>query len=345
MKTFASDNAAGAHPEILDAIARANRGHALAYGHDEYTEAAGARFRDLFGERARVLFVFGGTGANVVALGPALRPYHSVLCAASSHLWMDECGAVERILGAKLVPIPTPDGKLDPDSVRPHVVGRGVVHHAQPRVLSVTQSTEWGTRYRPEELAALADFAHGEGMVLHVDGARLANAAAALDLPLAAFTTEVGVDVLSFGGTKNGLLFGDAVVFLDPTLAAEGPWFQKQGTQLPSKMRFVAAQFDALLSGDLWLRSARHANAMARRLADALASVEGVEIVQPVEVNAVFCRIPAGPRAELRRRWTFHDWDEATDVCRLMTAFDTTEEDVDGLAADARALLGISSGP
>lgn len=338
-RSLASDNAAGAHPAILAAIERANAGHALAYGEDVFTAAARRRFREHFGEAAETLFVFGGSGANVVALRSAVDSWQAVVCAASAHIHVDECAAPERFLGGKVLPVPTPDGKLTPELVRPHLWGRGVVHHAQVRALSITQPTEWGTLYEPAEIRALAALAHEHDMVLHLDGARLANAAAALDLPLRALTTDVGVDVLSFGGTKNGLLFGEAVVFLEPGLFAAAPYHQKQAMQLPSKMRFVAAQFDRLLQDDLWRDAARHANAMARRLAEALTPLPGVEIVQAVRVNGVFVRFSPDVLRALHDRFVFHTWDEAASIARLMTAWDTEAEDVDAFAAATRALV------
>ena len=326
---FASDNAAGVHPAVLEAIDRANAGHALAYGDDRWTNSAAARIQEILGGDAKVLFVFGGTGANVVGLRTAVDSYQAVLCAESSHLWRDECAAPERFLGCKIVPITTHDGKLRPEDVSAHVHGVGDVHHAQPRVVSVSQSTEWGTVYTPDELRALADIAHENGMLLHVDGARLANAAAALGVPLGALGAEVGVDVMTLGGTKLGMLAGDAVAIFDDGLKARAGYFQKQAMQLVSKMRFVAAQFDALLTDDLWLELATHANDMARQLGDQLHAVDGVSLVQPVQTNMVYARFPEELAARIQQEvGPFHHPTRDHTVGRLVTAWDTQRSDV-----------------
>ena len=326
---FASDNAAGVHPAVLEAIHRANAGHALAYGDDRWTNSAAARIQELLGGGAKVLFVFGGTGANVVGLRTAVDSYQAVLCAESSHLWRDECAAPERFLGCKIVPITTDDGKLRPEDVSALVHGVGDVHHAQPRVVSVSQSTEWGTVYTPDELRALADIAHENGMLLHVDGARLANAAAALGVPLGALGAEVGVDVMTLGGTKLGMLAGDAIAIFDDGLKARAGYYQKQAMQLVSKMRFVAAQFDALLTDDLWLELATHANDMARQLGDQLHAVEGVSLVQPVQTNMVYARFPGELAARIQQEvGPFHCPTSDHAVGRLVTAWDTERSDV-----------------
>ncbi len=339
---FASDNAAGVHPEVLAAIAAANTGHAVAYGDDPHTRAATALLRAEFGADVEVLLTFGGTGANVVGLGALLRPWEGVLCAASAHVYVDECGAPERFLGCKLVPLPTEDGKLSPAQVRAAVgapAASSQVHHVVPRVLSVSQSTEFGTVYRPEELKALSAVVRERGMLLHMDGARLANAAAALELPLRALTADVGVDVLSFGATKNGAMGAEAVVLFDRARGEAARFGQKQAMQLPSKQRFLAAQFEALLTGGLWRRNAGHANRMAQRLATGVARLPGVRIAQPVEANAVFAHLPPDRIAALQARRYFLVWDEATALVRWMCSFDTTEEDVDAFLADLEAVL------
>ena len=340
---FASDNNSGAHPEILAAIAAANDGHVVAYGDDEYTAIARRRFREHFGEQAEAFMVFNGTGANVLAIEALARPYEAVICAASAHLNVDECGAPERIAGVKLLGVETADGKLTPDLVADRITGVGDQHSSQPRVVSISQASELGTVYTPEEVRALADLAHRHGMALHVDGARLANAAAAFDLPLRALTTDVGVDVLSFGGTKNGLLLGDAIVFLRSDLARDFPFIRKQSMQLASKMRFLAVQFDALLGGDLWRRNAAHANAMARRLAGAVAAINDVELAYPVQANGVFATLPGEAIERLRNALPaalpFYVWDEPAGTIRLMCSWDTTEEDVDGLGAAIAAAI------
>jgi threonine aldolase len=339
---FASDNYAGVLPEVLDAIAAANSGHAVSYGADEWTARAEELFRSHFGDEARAALVFNGTGANVVALQALTRPYQAAICASTAHLNVDECGAPEHVAGIKLLAIDTPDGKLTPPLVQPRLVRIGDEHAVQPRVVSITQSTELGTVYTPDEVRALADQAHEHGLLLHVDGARLANAAAALDVSLRAITTDLGVDAVSFGGTKNGLMLGEAVVFLRGELGDEVAFLRKQSMQLASKMRFIAAQFEPLLSGDLWLRTAAHANAMARRLAAAVATVEGVQITQRVQANAVFALLPPGAAAALQERWRFYVWDESTGEVRWMCSWDTTPGDVDAFAADVREAVAAA---
>jgi len=337
--SFASDNYAGALPEVIDAIAAANAGHAPSYGADDWTRRTQARFRDHFGPDARAYLVLNGTGANVVALRALTKPWDAVVCAETAHLNVDECGAPEQVAGLKLLTLPTPDGKLTPELVARRLVRFGDEHAVQPRVMSITQSSELGTVYSVEETRALADQAHEHGMLLHVDGARLANAAAALDLPLRALTTDAGVDAVSFGGTKNGLVIGEAVVLLRPDVGEGVDYLRKQSMQLASKMRFLAAQFDALLDADRWRRSAAHANAMARRLADALGGVPGVRVTQSVDANAVFALLPPAATERLQERWRFYVWDESTGEVRWMCSWDTTPEDVDAFAADVRSTL------
>ncbi|MEA2190083.1 MAG: threonine aldolase [Solirubrobacteraceae bacterium] len=337
MKGFASDNNAAAHPEVLEAIARANDGHAAAYGADPWTARAEELLREHFGEHARSYLVFNGTGANVLCMRAMCRPWESVLCAAGAHVNVDEGGAPEQIAGVKLHALPTADGKLTPELVAPWLGRRGDEHAVQPRVVTVTQSSELGTRYSPEELTALADFAHEHDLLLHVDGSRLANAAAALGVPLRAVATDAGVDALSFGGTKNGLLLGEAVVLLRPELADGFAYLRKQTLQLASKGRFLAAQFIALLEGDLWLRNAAHANAMATRLAGALASAPAVRLLAPVQANGVFAAIPPAATEILQRDWRFYVWDPATGAVRWMCSWDTTADEVDAFAQDVRS--------
>jgi len=330
---FASDNYAGIHPEILEAIARANGGHQAAYGADVYTRHLQGVFQQHFGGEAMAYPVFNGTGANVISLQAMTERWDAVICAESSHINVDECGAPERVGGLKLLSVPTPLGKLTPELVDRQARGWGDEHRAQPKVVSITQSTELGTCYSVDEIAAMVEHAHGHDMVVHLDGARIANAAAALDVPLRAFTTDVGVDVVSFGGTKNGLMLGECVVVLNPESVRGMLFLRKLSMQLASKMRFVSVQFDALLSGDLWLRNARHANAMASRLEAAVRDMHGVEVQRPVEANAVFAILPAAVTERLQGRYPFYLWDEKTGEVRWMTSFDTTEADVDGLAA------------
>jgi threonine aldolase len=340
---FASDNHSGAHPEVLAAIEAANAGHAPAYGEDSYTAAAEERFREHFGPEARAFLVFNGSGANVASLDAVTRGFEAAICTETAHMHVDECGAPERIAGTKLLTVATDHGKLGPSDLSRWEGRRGDDHFPQPRVVSITQATELGTVYSVDEIRAIADATHELGMLLHVDGARLSNAAASLDLSLREITTDAGVDVVSFGGTKNGLLFGEAVVFLRPELAEGFIFVRKQLAQLASKMRFVAAQFDALLGGDLWLRNAGHANEMARRLAAAVEEIDGVEIAHPVQANAVFARLPRPAIDRLLSEWPyekpFYIWDEAANEVRWMCGWDTTADDVDAFADAIRSAV------
>lgn len=329
---FTSDNCAGVHPEVLAALAAANGGHQPSYGRDAYTAHLQEVFRRHFGPHAEAYPVFNGTGANVVGLTAMTEPWSGVICAETAHANLDEGGAPERVGGLKLLPVPTPDGKLTPALIDRQARGWGDEHRAQPRVVSITQCTELGTVYTAEEITALATHTHGLGMLLHMDGTRLANAAAALGLPLRAFTTDAGVDVLSFGGTKNGLLYGEVVLVLNPSAVRGMKFLRKSSMQLASKMRFVSAQFIALLEDDLWLRSAGHANAMAARLHTAVRDLPGVEVPRAPEANEVFIRLPPDVASRLRKRYEFETWDETTDEIRWVCSFDTTETDVDALA-------------
>ncbi len=333
-RTFASDNWAGVHPEVLAAVARANDGgHAPAYGADPWTAEAHRLLADHFGDGTEVYFAFNGTGTNVVGLQSLLRPFEAVVCADAAHIDVDECGAPERFLGSKLLTVATPDGKLTPDLAAGAVTGIGDEHHVQARVVSITQSTEVGTVYSVDEIAALAEWAHAHDLLLHLDGARIANAAAALDVDFGAFGQAAGVDVVSFGGTKNGAFGAEAVVTFRPEAQTRLRFIRKQSMQLSSKMRFVAAQFVALLTDDLWLRSARHANAMALRLGVGAARVPGVELAYPVQANGVFAVLPPRVTSALQADYPFYVWDEATGVVRWMASFDTTESDVDAFVA------------
>lgn len=342
VRGFASDNYAGIHPEVLRAIAGANGGHQVSYGEDVYTQHLQQIFASHFGPAARPYVVFNGTGANVIALQAMCRRWEAVICAESAHIEVDEGGAPEKMAGLKLHTVPTPDGKLTPALIDRQARGFGDQHRAQPRVVSITQSTELGTCYTAAEIAAVADRTHTYGMLLHLDGARISNAAATLGLPLRAFTTDVGVDVLSFGGTKNGLLASECVVVLNPDSVAGVDYLRKTSMQLASKMRFFAVQFEALLAGDLWLRNASHANAMAARLFDAVQHLPGVDVVYPVQANAVFAAIPPGVAKRMQQRFRFYAWDEQTGVVRWMTSFDTTEADVDAFAAALGAELAAA---
>ena len=338
-RSFASDNNAGVHPEIMAAIAAANDGHVVAYGDDPYTARAVARFREHLGADTEVFFVFGGTGANVLGLKAMTESHEGVICADTAHINVDECGAPEKFTGCKLLSVPTTQGKFRVPAFRHFMHGVGFEHHVQPRVISISQATEMGTVYTPKEIKELAAFAHQHDMLLHVDGARIANAAASLRLPLRAITRDVGVDVLSFGGAKNGMMYGEAVVFFDQALAKDFKYTRKQGTHLPSKMRFISAQFEALLTNDLWLRNAEHANRMATMLARELRKISRITITQPVEANGVFAIVPKKYVARLQKHYFFYVWNEATSEVRLMTSFDTTEDDIADFVALVKKIV------
>ena len=337
IRGFASDNYAGARPEVLAALALANGGHQVAYGEDEYTEHLQRVFRSHFGQRAQAFPVFNGTGANVVALQAVTDRWGAVIAADTAHIHVDECGAPERIGGLKLLTVPTPGGKVTPELIDREAHGWEDEHRAMPQVVSITQSTELGTVYTPDEVRAICDHAHERKMLVHLDGSRIANAAATLDVPMRAFTNAVGVDILSFGGTKNGAVFGEAVVVLNPDAVGAMKHLRKLSMQLASKMRFVYVQLEALLAKDLWLRNARHANAMAQRLATGAREIPGVEILYPVQSNGVFARLPHDVSERLQKQYRFYFWDESAGVVRWMCAFDTEESDVDGFLTALRA--------
>jgi threonine aldolase len=336
---FASDNYSGIHPEVLQALAGANGAHQVAYGEDVYT----ARLQEVFvrhlGEGIETFPVFNGTGANVIGLQSMLPRWGAVICTSTAHIHTDECGAPERVGGFKLLPVATPDGKLTPELIDQEAWGWGDEHRAQPLVVSISQTTELGTAYTVDEVKAIADHAHAHGMTLHMDGARISNAAATLGVPLRAFTSDAGVDVLSFGGTKNGMMLGECVVVLNPEAANGLPYLRKLNMQLSSKMRFISAQFIALLESDLWLRNATHANAMAARLRGALedgladASIQGISFTQATQSNAVFAVLPRGVADRLRKSFRFYDWNPATQEVRWMCGYDTTEDDIDAFVA------------
>lgn len=342
-RAFASDNAAGAHPAVLEALAAANEGHALAYGSDPWTAETESRMRDLFGAPVETFLTWNGTGANVMALGTLLLPGDCIVCSEWAHIAVDETGAPERSLGAKVLTLPSADAKLRPEQLQHLAHLQGVQHHAQPGVVSITQSTELGTLYTADEVAALCDTAHAMGMKVHLDGARLANATAALGGTVAAlrsFTIDAGVDVVSFGGTKAGLMGGEAVVYLDPALATRAKYVRKQVNQLPSKMRFLAAQFNALLDDMRWVSGADQANRMATRLYEHTRSLPGVTFDAAPQVNSVFPCLPEWSIAPLRDWCFFWDWNVARDQVRWMTAWDTTLDDVDRFVAGVAHLLG-----
>lgn len=341
-RSFASDNNAGIHPKILQAVSAANRGHAVGYGDDVHTEGAVRKFKQHFGSDIEVFMVFNGTAANCLSLKAATESYQAVICTEAAHIYTDECGAPEKFTGCKLIPITAPDGKLTVKAVSHAYHGIGDQHHVQPRAISITQATEMGTLYQPKEVRDLARFAHQRNMVLHMDGARIANAAAALGLTLRAATRDLGVDVLSFGGTKNGAMGAEAVVFFDKKLARDFLYVRKQGMQLASKMRFISAQFDALLSGNLWRRNAEHANRMADRLKNEIGKIPRVKIVYPVEANGVFAKIPRQAIAKIQKRYFFYVWNEEESVVRWMCSWDTTEGDVRQFAKFVAGAVGRS---
>lgn len=335
---FGSDNHSGISREILTAIGGANEDHALAYGDDEWCARTEGIFRETFGPEAKVYFVFNGTGANVLCIDAMCRSHEAVVCAETAHINVDECGAPQRVVGCRLLTVDTADGKLTPELVRTRLHGFGFEHHSQPKAISISQPTELGTLYTLEEIRALADLAHSYNMYLHMDGARLANAAVALGKSFKEMTTEVGVDCLSFGGTKNGMLMGESCVILNRVLDVEMKYRRKQMTQLCSKMRFIAAQFEAYLTTGLWRRNAEHSNAMAQLLQKEVKEL-GVRVMYPVQVNSVFVQLPADIWHALQKEYFFYDWDEAQNVVRWMCSFDTTEEDIHSFVASLKRLL------
>lgn len=328
-KGFASDNNSGVHPNILKAVNEVNQGHTIAYGDDPVTQRAIERFRQIFGSNIEVYFVFIGSAANVLGLKAITQPHNAIICAETAHINVDECGAPERFTGCKLLSVPTVNGKLTIDAVKKHMHGFGFQHHSQPKVISISQVSELGTVYSAEEVRALADYAHSHGMLLHMDGARLANAAVSLGVDFKQFTGDAGVDVLSFGGTKNGMMYGEAIVFFNPQLAHDFLFTRKQGLQLASKMRYISAQFLAYLEDGQWNSTASHANAMAQLMAKRVSGIKGVTITQPVQANAVFATIPAELIQPLQKEYFFYIWDEDRSEVRWMTSWDTSEEDID----------------
>jgi threonine aldolase len=343
MKGFASDNNAGVHSAILQAIETANQEHAIGYGEDEYTQRAIKLFHALFQTEVDVYFVFTGTAANVLSFSTLCQPFHSIICSDTAHVNVDECGAPERFTGSKIISIPAKNGKLHPDIIKPYLKGFGEQHHSQPGMISITQASEMGTVYKPDEIVAIANMAHENGMYLHMDGARIANAVVSLNTNINAITRNAGVDVLSFGGTKNGMMFGEAVVFFNPELSKNFKFHRKQAMQLYSKMRFVSAQFVEYLENDLWLKNARHSNQMAQFMAAKIKDIPQIQITQPVEANGIFARVPQEIIEPLRNEYYFYDWDELNSEVRWMCSFDTTQQDVDGFLGTLKKLLQAHS--
>jgi threonine aldolase len=338
MKSFASDNYSGIHPEIFEAIQRANTQHQISYGADQFTEEANLLFENIFG-KVTVLYTFNGTGANVTCLKCCILPFQAVVCSEYAHILADECGAPTQNIGCSLLPLKTSDGKLTPEMIKPLLGRIGNVHNTQPKVISISQSTELGTVYSIDELKTLCDFAHANGMYVHLDGARISNAVAALGVSLKEATVDCGVDIMSFGGTKNGLMIGEAVLIFNDELKANAPYFHKQTAQLFSKNRFIAAQFTALLNNNLWLRMATHANKMAQLLAKEVDGLPGIKIIRSVDANAVFVVIPEHVIQPLRAQYPFYEWDAETHEQRWMCSFDTTEDEVISFVNELKELL------
>ena len=330
---FASDNNAGVHPDVLKEIINSNIGHVTGYGSDVYTEQAIRLFKEHFGNSAETYFVFTGTAANVLGLSGIMKSWNSIITASTAHLEGDECGAPEKFIGCKVLVVDTPDGKISPELIEKHMHGIDFEHHSQPKVISIAQSTEMGTVYTVAEIARIATFAHVRGMLLHMDGARLANAAVSLNLQFKAFTTDAGVDVLSFGGTKNGMMSGESICFLKPGLSDDFKYIRKQGMQLASKMRFISAQYIRYFRDDLWKKCASNSNAMARMLADKLKLIVEVKVTQEVQSKGVFVIMPADIAEKMRDHYFFYPWDERRSEYRLMASWDTKEEDIEDFIA------------
>ena len=328
MRSFASDNNSGVHPLIMDAIVKANTDHAIGYGDDPWTAAATTRIKEIFGENASPFFVFNGTGANSVALQAVTRPFNSICCAETAHIYVDECGAPGRMTGCALVPISTPDGKLTPELIKPHLHNFGFCHHSQPKAVYISQVSELGTVYTLEEVRALADLIHRYGMYLHMDGARLANACAYLGCTMKEITVDAGVDILSFGGTKNGMMMGESVISFHPEITENLQYYRKQSAQLASKLRYLSCQFLPYLENNLWLENARKANESARRLAEAMRQYPQIHFTQKVESNQLFFTLPSEPLKKLQEKHFFYMWNEETNEARFVTSWDTTEDDI-----------------
>jgi threonine aldolase len=337
-KTFASDNYAGVHPEVMEAILHANHDHASSYGADEYTQRAITKFEAIFGEKIDVYFAYNGTGANVLGLQTITQSYHSILCSELAHINVDESTAPEKFTGCKLISVPTRDGKITPEDVEARIIRIDDQHHPQAKVISISQTTEYATVYTIDEIKALSAVAKKYNLFLHMDGSRISNAAISLNKDFASFTRDAGVDVLSFGGTKNGMMFGEAIVFFNPELSKQFKFIRKQAMQLHSKMRFIGAQFDALLTNDLWRRNANHSNRMAKLLETELRSVSKIKITQSVDANGVFAIIPKDWTEDLQKQNYFYVWNDKTNEVRLICSFDTTEDEIRNFGETLRKL-------
>ncbi len=337
---FASDNNSGVHPDILKAIGNANNGHCVGYGDDSYTIEAKETFKSIFGEQSEAFFVFLGTGANVLGLKAITQSYNSIICANTAHINVDECSAPEKFTGCKLIPVNTNTGKLTVDSIKEQLHGFGFEHHAQPKVISITQATEMGTVYSIQEIKEMSDFAHSFGLLVHMDGARIANAAVSLNAGFAEIVKNTGIDVLSFGGTKNGMMYGEAIVFLKPGLAENFKYIRKQGMQLASKMRYISAQFNAYFHNDLWKMNASHANNMAKLLVESVKDIPQIKVTQDVQANGVFAIIPKDIILSLQNEFFFYVWNEFTGEVRWMTSWDTTTEDIENFVKAIKKHIG-----
>jgi threonine aldolase len=338
-RSFASDNNAGVHQQVIEAIQKVNEGHVIAYGDDQYTESTKKKFKSFFGEDIEVFFVFNGTAANVLGLTAAIHSFNSVITAETAHINSDECGAPEKYSGCKILTLPTPDGKLTVVLISKHMHGFGFEHHSQPKVVSITQSSEMGTVYQLKEIKAIASYVHSNGMILHMDGARIANASVTLGNSFREMTGDCGVDILSFGGTKNGLMFGEAVIFFNKSLAENFKYIRKQGMQLASKMRYISAQFNAYLSNDLWKQNALHSNQMAKVLGREVAKIPQIKITQEIQANGVFAIVPPHIIKELQNEYFFYMWNEEISEVRWMCSYDTTEEDIHSFVDKIKLLL------
>ena len=336
---FASDNNSGIHPDILKAMQEANIGHCIAYGDDIYTQGAIAKIKEHFGDDIDVYFTFNGTGSNVLALKMLTESYNSIICAETAHINVDECGAPEKFTGCKLLSVPTKNGKLTIEKIKYHMHDFGFEHHSQPKVISIAQVTELGTVYTLGEIKKITDYAHENGVFVHMDGARLCNAAVSLDRSLREITVDVGIDILSLGLTKNGAMNAEAIIFFNRKVSENFKYYRKQGMQLASKMRFMAVQFETLLSNDLWKKNADYANHMASILAEKIAGIPQIQITQEVEANGVFAIVPPGIIPKLQKEFFFYMWDENKSEVRWMTSFDTQLEDIEKFVLLLRNLL------